>query len=376
MLTTESRRRSFPMLDEMVYLNTAAEGMPPVEVGEALAQYFRDKQLGMDGRERHFAALEETKSLVAELYGLAAAEIAICSCSSEAFNLAALAMRLREGDEVVINDLDFPAGITPWLQPTCPATVRVWRAREGVLHVEDLTKLLTSKTRLVTVSLVSFYNGHMICLPAVVETVRRHSPALLAVDVTQALGRIPLNLVGADLIVSSTHKWILASHGGGLVGVPSARASDWTVPAGGWLHLEDAFGANRFEKAVSRPGAAGFAVGMPNFPAIYAIRAALQHLRGVGVEAIDRVARPLTLACLDEVAKLPVELLAPRDDCALAGIFAFRHPKADALAQRLKADRIHIMSHAGRLRVAVHGYNTEADIETFLRCLKTALNEV
>ena len=37
MLTAESRRRSFPMLDEMVYLNTAAEGMPPVEVGEALA---------------------------------------------------------------------------------------------------------------------------------------------------------------------------------------------------------------------------------------------------------------------------------------------------------------------------------------------------
>ena len=376
MLTAESRRRSFPMLDEMVYLNTAAEGMPPVEVGEALAQYFRDKQLGMDGRERHFAALEETKSLVAELYGLAAAEIAICSCSSEAFNLAALAMRLREGDEVVINDLDFPAGITPWLQPTCPATVRVWRAREGVLHVEDLAKLLTPKTRLVTVSLVSFYNGHMIHLPSVVETVRRHSPALLAVDVTQALGRVPLKLDGADLIVSSTHKWILASHGGGLVGVPSARASDWTVPAGGWLHLEDAFGANRFEKAVSRPGAAGFAVGMPNFPAIYAIRAALQYLRSVGVEAIDRVARPLTLACLDEVAKLPVEMLAPHDDSALAGIFAFRHPKADALAQRLKADRIHIMSHAGRLRVAVHGYNTEADIETFLRCLKTALNEV
>ena len=153
MFTAESRRRSFPMLEEMVYLNSAAEGMPPLEVGEALAQYFRDKQLGMDGRERHFAALEETKSLVAELYGLTAAEIGICSCSSEAFNLAALAMRLREGDEVVVNDLDFPAGATPWLQPTCPATVRVWRARAGVLHVEDLAKLLTPKTRLVTVSL-------------------------------------------------------------------------------------------------------------------------------------------------------------------------------------------------------------------------------
>ena len=87
MLTAESRRRSFPSLAEMVYLNSAAEGIPPLEVREALEQYFRDKQLGMDGRERHFAALEETKSLVAELYGLTAPEIGICSCSSEAYNL-------------------------------------------------------------------------------------------------------------------------------------------------------------------------------------------------------------------------------------------------------------------------------------------------
>lgn len=376
MLTVESRRQAFPSLAEMVYLNTAAEGIPPLAVRDALEQYFRDKQLGMDGRERHFAALEETKSLVAELYGLTAAEIGICSCSSEAYNLAAMALHLREGDEVIINDLDFPAGATPWLLPTCPATVRVWKAREGALRIEDLQSLLTPKTRLVTVSLVSFFNGFRLSLPPVVEAVRRHSPALLAVDVTQALGRIPLDLNGADLIVSSTHKWILASHGGGLVGVPSARAADWHVEAGGWFNLEDAFGPARFERAVSKPGAAGFAVGMPNFPAIYAIRAALNYLKSVGVPAIDQAARPLVQECLSEVAKLPVELLTPRDESAVAGILAFRHPSAEAIAQRLRAQRIHIMSHAGRLRVAIHGYNTREDITTFLRVLTDALKSV
>lgn len=376
MLTAESRRRSFPSLSEMVYLNTAAEGIPPLEVRDALAEYFRDKQLGMDGRERHFAALEEAKSLVAELYGLSASEIAICSCSSEAYNLAALALRLREGDEVVINDLDFPAGTTPWLLPTCPATVRVWKAREGALRIEDLHGLLSPRTRLVTVSQVSFFNGFRMALPAVVDVVRRHSSALLAVDVTQALGRIPLDLSGADLIVSSTHKWILASHGGGLVGVPAARASDWHVAAGGWFNLEDAFGPGRFDRAVSKPGAAGFAVGMPNFPAIYAVRAALKYLKSVGVAAIDQAARPLVRQCLEEIAHLPVELLTPRDEASVAGILAFRHPSAEAIAQRLRANRIHIMSHAGRLRVAIHGYNTADDIVTFVRELSTALRSL
>lgn len=376
MLAAETRHRDFPSLTDMIYLNTAAEGIPPRAVGEALQEYFDDKLLGHDGRERHFAQWQAARELVGEAFGLSADEVSICSCSSEAFNMAALALGLRGGDEVVINDLDFPAGATPWLQLNCPATVRLWRHRQGALMVEDLQALLRPTTRLVTVSLVSFYNGFMLDLQEVVTTVRRHSPALLAVDVTQALGRVPLELAGADLIVSSTHKWILATHGGGLVGVPAARAAELTVPAGGWFNLQDAFGSERFERAVSRPGAAGFTVGMPNMPAVYAVRAALNYIRQVGVAAIDRAARPLVLRCLEELQKMPVELLTPVDHAHVAGIIAFRHPKSEEIARCLRADKVHVMAHAGRLRVALHGYNTEQDVDAFLRALTEAINRV
>jgi len=374
MLTPASRARDFPTLTGRAYLNSAAEGIPPLAVGEALTRYFRDKQAGMDGRKAHAAEWEAAKALTAEFFGLSPNEIGICSCSSEAYNLAAMALRLKEGDEVVVNDLDFPAGATPWLQSSCPATAKVWRNRAGALRVDDLVPLLSAKTRLVTVSLVSFFNGFRIALPEVVAAVRKHSGALVALDVTQALGRIPLDLAGAELIVSSTHKWILASHGGGLVGVPAARAAEWTVPAGGWFNLEDPFGANRFEKAVSKPGAAGFTVGMPNYPAVYAIRAGLDYIRDMGVANIDNAARPLVLSCLAELKKLPVELLTPHEPEHIAGILAFRHPKADAIHQRLLAANVHVMSHAGRLRVAIHGYNTAEDVERFIKEVRTALS--
>jgi cysteine desulfurase / selenocysteine lyase len=374
MLDRAARLRDFPTLATMTYLNTAAEGIPPPSVGEAFGRYVRDKQMGMDGRIAHFTEWNSAKALTGEFYGLSADEIGICSCSSEAYNLAAMALRLRDHDEIIINDLDFPAGATPWLQDTCPAKVKLWRAREGVLRVEDLAQLLTPRSRLVAVSLVSFYNGYLIPLSSVIEVLRRDSPALLALDVTQALGRIPLGLAGVDLIISSTHKWLLASHGGCLVGVPSARAQDWNVPAGGWFNLQDPFGPGRFERAVSHPGAAGFTVGMPNFPAVYAIRAALDYISQVGVNAIDEFARPLVRTCIDGLARLPVELLTPRNSEALAGIVAFRHPKSEPLATRLRAQNIHVMSHAGRLRVAIHGYNTMSDIETFLVALETALH--
>ena len=158
--------------------------------------------------------------------------------------------------------------------------------------------------------------------------------------------------------------------GGGLV---DAAAAEWTVPAGGWFNLEDPFGANRFDKAVSKPGAAGFTVGMPNYPAIYAIRAALDYIRRVGVVNIDAATRPLVLACLTELKKLPIELLTPDEPEHVAGILAFRHPKAEAIHAKLLAANVHVMSHAGRLRIAIHGYNTAEDVEKLVKELKGAL---
>jgi len=376
MLTKESRSSQFPSLRDRVYLNTAAEGIPPRSVIEAIRQYAQDKILGMDGRLLHDAVRSAAKEHVAKAYGLSAQEIGICSCASEAYNLAASALGFRDGDEVIINDLDFPAGATPWLQPSCPATVKVWRSRDGALYPEDLKPLLGPKTRLVSVSLVSFFNGYLLPLREVVETVRASSPGLIAVDVTQALGRIPLDLQDVDLIVSATHKWILASHGGGLVGVPSLRTSEWTATAGGWFNLENAFDDDRFDHAVTKPGADSFSVGMPNYSAIYAANAGLNYLLSVGVEAIARHADPLVRTCIEGIRKLPVELITPNNKDTLAGIFAFRHPKAEEINGKLHDRNIHIMSHAGRLRVAIHGYNTPEDVEHFLKALAEVLKSV
>ena len=139
MLTSTSRQASFPTLAQMTYLNTAAEGIPPLEVGEALDQYFLDHQLGMDGRVAHAAARSDVQQLTAALYGLTADEIGICSCSSEAYNLAALALNLQPGDEVVINDLDFPAG---WLDRH-PLTLVDLSTEQGFLQVADIELLFS-----------------------------------------------------------------------------------------------------------------------------------------------------------------------------------------------------------------------------------------
>lgn len=374
MLTAESRRQDFPSLEGIAYLNTAAESIPPLCVADAVAEYMQHKALGMRGREPHFARVEQCREVSARMIGLRTNEVSFCSCSSEAYNLLATALDLKPQDEVVLTDIDFPAGATPWLTARTKPAVALWKQRDGTLDISDLLPLLNERTRLVQVSLVSFYNGCRIDWKSVVEKVRSIAPqAVLAVDVTQALGRIPLDMRDADIIISSTHKWTLAIHGGCVVGIPERSSARLTTTAGGWYHIENAFADDRFQRAQVKTGAASYSVGMPSFAPLYALNASLRYLEKIGIEAIAAHANPLVAQAHAGLLDLGLKPMAKYDPQLPTGILAFQHPETAKLHAALEAANIHIMHHAGRIRIAIHGYNTADDVERLLSTLRAAL---
>lgn len=367
MLNELSIRTYFPGLGDRCYLNTAAEGIPPTVVKEALDAYWADKQLGMDGRAPHFSREAAARKKAARLVGLAAEEIGFCSCSAEAYNLLGSALQLAPGDEVVVSDIDFPSGFTPWVGPD----LRLWRSCGGALREEDLEPLLTPRTRLVQVSLVSFFNGWRLNWEPFRRLVREKAPnAVISVDLTQALGRVVCDVPDADILISSTHKWLLGFHGSCVVGVPTRSADRLTTRAGGWYHLQNAFAADRFQNLERKPGAASYSVGMPSFAPIYALDAAMGFLLETGIEAIAAYSDPLVRRVDHELRQRGIEPLAPLSG---SGIVAFRHPDADRIHKGLRQRGIHIMHQAGRLRVALHGYNTSADVERFFYALDDLL---
>ena len=374
MITPESRAKDFPSLLGKSYLNTAAESIPPQVVVTAVQEYLNDKLLGMDGRDGHFAREAQTREVAGQLLGLSASEIGLCSCSAEAYNLLASALDLKSDSEVIISDLDFPSGATPWLTAKVKPVVHVWKSRDGALDLADLIPLLNSRTRLVQVSLVSFYNGWRLPWQPFVAAVRANAPqVVISADLTQALGRCVLDISGADIVISSTHKWLLGLHGGCIVGVPEASAEKLTTTAGGWYHLQNAFDADRFERAKTKPGAASFSVGMPSFAPIYALHASISYLLSIGVENIARYADPLVLVAHQGLKDRGVAPLAPFDPDCHSGIVAFRHDQSDRIQADLRSQNVHIMHQAGRMRLAMHGYNTDEDLQKFFQALDKAL---
>jgi cysteine desulfurase / selenocysteine lyase len=376
MLTDSSRHHDFPSLADCAYLNTAAESIPPRCVGDALRRYYEQKCRGMRGRDDHFAQLEACRSTAARMLGLQSNEVSFCSCSSEAYNLLASALPLMADSEVIVSDLDFPAGVTPWLRARIPPVLRQWCSHEGELSLERLLPLLNEKTALVQVSLVSFYNGFRLDWAPFCEAVRRHAPhAVISVDITQALGRVELDCAGADILISSTHKWTLGMHGGCIVGIPASSAARLTTRGGGWFHLVNAFDPDRFERAVSKTGAASFSVGMPGFSAIYALQAALRYVEDVGVAAISAHADPLVARVESGLLELGLKPMCAWRKDRPTGIVAFKHERSAAIHAELERRDVQVMHNAGRLRISVHGYNTGEEIERCLSALAGALRQ-
>lgn len=367
MLTPESRLADFPSLEGIAYLNSAAESIPPLSVSDAVNRYFAHKAKGMRGRVDHFAEMEACRETAARMLKKKPGEVSFCSCSSEAYNLLASALQLQGDDEVVITDLDFPAGATPWLASATPPKTQVWKSVGGVLELDDLQQLLNERTKLVQVSLVSFLNGYRINWAPFRDLVRELAPqAILSVDITQAFGRIELDCLDADVIISSTHKWILGFHGGCVVAVDESKADQVTPFAGGWFHLDNAFEADRFERADRKRGAAGFAVGMPSFGAIYALHAGMRYIENVGVANIAAHADPLVEQVDTGLRERGITPMAPLSG---SGIVAFQSDRSEEIHAGLEEREIHVMHHAGRIRIAVHGYNQVEDIQQLLEAI-------
>ena len=130
-----------------------------------------------------------------------------------------------------------------------------------------------------------------------------------------------------------------------------------------FITIENAFNDDRFQRAQVKTGAASFSVGMPSFAPIYALNASLRYLDAISIEAIAAHADPLVQQAHDAIVGLGLKPMAKLEQAANpTGIIAFQHPETARMHAALEAGNVHVMHHAGRIRIAIHGYNTSEDV--------------
>lgn len=364
----------FPRAAQVVYLDTAAEGIPPLACADALAGYYRDKSNGTPGRKGLFEAQQQARCAAARLLATTPDNIAFLGNATDGLNLLANSIDWHPGDEVVITDLEFPSNVLVWLHLRARGMrVRVLQSHSGQVSYEQFADAIGPRTRLVSVSYVSYKSGARLPYLRQLADATHSAGALFCVDATQALGRVPVPIDQVDYLVASTYKWLLGTHGLGIVYLSPALRDRLNPAWVGWCSVPDIFTPDRFERFEFRPGADRLEAGMANFPALCAIRYSLELLLDADVATIYERLAPLVTRLRAGIAALGLDLLTPPGPECASGIVSFEHPNALKIGAALEQSGIIPWAGDGRVRASVHLYNDEADIERYLEALSSIL---
>jgi selenocysteine lyase/cysteine desulfurase len=363
-------KTEFPFTAERAYLDTAAEGLLPETAKQAVMSYLNLKQCGSAERPDFYSVEARVTEAAAKLLGATPDSIALLSSSSEGINHLANSIDWRPGDEVVTSELEFPSGVLPWLNlENKGVRLSIVPSDRGALRREDFESAITERTRLICVSYVSYLNGTRLpFLPELAKAAQRVG-ALLLVDATQGLGRVPLDLDGIDYLVCSSYKWLMGIHGVGFAYLGPRLRETFRPSAAGWYAAREIFTPYRFERFNFKESAARMQPGMPNFAALYGLEQSLGLLARETTE--ERYARlePLMDELYTGISKRGYHLLTPAGREFRSGIVSFTYSDPKTGGEALRQQGVLVWAGDRRVRVSVHIYNDEGDIGRFLDAL-------
>jgi cysteine desulfurase/selenocysteine lyase len=365
-----SYKSMFPRAAEVAYLDSAAEGLPLPSGEEALQLYFALKSKGSPGRKQLHEEERAACRALARLLNGREEDIALVASVSDALNIFANSLEWRDGDEVVVSDMEFPSGVLCWLRlERLGVRLRVVPTRRGMISLDDFSRVIGPSTRVVCASHVSYKTGT--CIPFLADLGRlahRHG-ALLAVDATQSLGRVPVCLDEVDFLVASSYKWLLGVHGLGVAWLSGAARDRLSPGALGWYSLDKLFTPDRFTSYHAKAGTRWMMCGMPVLPSICVMRRCAEFLLETGVAKIERELRPVVEALRSGLVKLGRDVLTPPGPEYASGIVSFAHPECERIGAALEREGVIVWSGDGRVRASVHLYNDGGDVDRLLRVL-------
>ena len=356
------------------YLNTAAEGLPIATAAAALERALAAKRQGSRGRDALYAGEDRCRAAAAGLLGVEPGEVALVPTVSDGITQFVGAFPWRAGDEVLLNDLEFPSNVAPWLvaRDRFGVRVRVLPTRGGVLEPADLAHALTDRTRVVAISYVSFKSGGRIDLERIAQ-IARGAGATLCLDATQGLGVVPVPADGWDVAWSSGYKWLLGVHGVAVMAVRRRTLAMLRGGAPGWRSVVEPFATDRFERLGWHEDARRFHAGMPAFGPIFVLEEAIAALQGIGIGTIEAHVARLGQRLLTGLTALGVVPLTPSARTSRAGIAAFETPLFADVAADLERAGVDVWARDGRIRISYHHYSTDDDIDRCLEALARSL---
>lgn len=368
-------RRLFPLAERYIHMNHAGVSSMSQRAAAAVEQVV-DTSMNRPYRDRWAQdEADRVRELVARLINASADSVALTRSTAHGVSLLAQGLDWKAGDNAVGAIGEYPANVYPWMAlETRGVEFRQATPVDGRITADGVFALVDSRTRVVALSHVEFWNGFRLDIDAIGAECRRRG-IVFAVDVMQSAGALRLDVtrMPIDFCAAGAGKWLMGPPGIGfcffapellerirpvIVGVGSVAGHDR------YFEYDLTFdpSARRFEESVvSLLDTAAFG-------------AALELLLEVGAEVIEGRVLGLAARLATGLARNGCEIVQPwpRAEAESSGIVSFRKPGISAaavLSDLAAAANVIARTHQDFVRLSPHFYNTEEEVDRVLEVM-------
>lgn len=378
----DCQKHLFSLPEDIAYVNCAYQGPFLKKVEEVGLAEVRKKSLPFQITRSDF--FDPVNALRAEFGMLVNADperIAIQPSVSYSIATVARNIDLKQGDEILLADEQFPSNYYSWerkAQETGAKVVMVGppknSAERGKEWNERILAAITPATKVVSMGNIHWADGTLFDLKAIGDKAREVG-AWFIVDGSQSIGALPFDVeeIKPDALFCVGYKWLLGPYGISL-GYYSERFDEGEPIEENWINRLD---SDKFENLVNyqseySPKAARYNVGeVSNFMYVKMLAESLRQINEWTPAAIQQYCRSMTEPVLDRFRDLGCWIEDP--DYRSHHLFGIRLPDSVdviELKKSLDARNIFVSIRGNSIRISPHLYNETKHLESLLEGLR------
>ena len=347
------------------YLNHASTSPLSSRVVNAMTVYLHNRSEG--DLETYFTDVKmvtDCRSLVARLINAESSDrIAFQINTSDAINVVASGLPWAPGDSLILNDIEFPANVYPYLNlKRLGVEIDTITAVDGRITPDMIASRLRPRTRLVALSAVQYLSGHRADLEVIGKMCRGRG-IVLAVDGIQAVGAVKLDVqrMKIDALAAGAQKWQMGPHGSGFLYLTEELQSRIAQANLGWLSVEDPWSFHKYDQPLA-PSARRYEGGSLTMPSLHGLHASLSTLLEFGPEAIENHILAVTEILRNGLSDITgLSVVTSFADTERAGIITVRLPggiNSKEVFHQISRRNVFIALREGQLRYSPHFYNS------------------
>lgn len=372
--TIENARSYFPYLKNgITYFNHASTAPINTKVKERIEEFIKERsEDGVDDYWAFKAVADETKEMIGGMINCDADRIAFLDNTTNGIIWLTLGIDWKSGDRIILNDVEFPANVYPFLQLKDKGVeVDFIKSKNGIVTAEEVVDTIKPETKLISISFVQFLSGYRVNLKKIGK-VCKEKGITFSVDAIQGLGAVRLDVekFNIDFLSSGTQKWLLGLQGLAFIYVRKEFQDKMKSAPIGWLAVKDAWNLLDFN-INTKETAERFQPGTLNNLGIYAFNSSMKLFNEFGFYEIEQQILSNSRYFINELAEIGYEsplLSLPEQN--LSGIVSFRSENAKKIFDHLSQKKIICSLREGYIRFAPHFYNTKQEINTVIDEMK------